>query len=248
MKKPNRIARKGDSAPARAQVKRGPSTAAKSIRKAAATPAANARKAKPSPESTFADAIGLGESPHGAYVCEVELGPDAHQTLYRRGDGFTLVVSMLSVRDGGAWRTWDEWSEQHPGVSVRSLPKSRLRQQKFADKLSRSQVIAWLWENMGSVVIPEDFAESFRPLGIVHHTSKKMVRESFYELAQLALKDRPQAEERARASFDVMNVATALGFTEEAAQAATILNSFNAAFAAENGLRDMLAAGLAMKS
>ena len=241
MKKPNRIARKGDTARNRAQVKHRALTPAKSIRKAARIPSARKpAKPKPSPEAAFAAAIGLKESPHGEHVCEVEHGPGAHQTLYRRGDEFTIVNSCLSVRAGRVWRTWEEWSEINPGVFALDLPADTLRWQEFPEKCQRGEVVAWLFENFGSVAIPEDFAEDFRPLGITGQPSKKQVHASFCRLAEIALKDRPEAEEPAIGSLDLMVVAVALGLKDEGAEAATIFNARNQAVIAENALRGMI--------
>lgn len=307
MKKPNRIARKGDSAPTQAQVKRRADAPVKSNRKPARIPseAENARRAETSrlrtnlqrqlkaagtvslplpillfgarlegffqgvPEaaalSTLAavrdrllpakerelklsaagrESLASKECPHGEHLCEVEHSQGVFQTLYQCGERFTIVDSVLSIRAGRVWRTWEEWSERNPGVAVYGLPKDRLRWQKFAASRDRGEVIAWLWENFDSTAIPAEFAEDFRPLRIVARPDAKQVRGSFCALAQLALKDRPHAEDRACASFDVMNIAAALGLKDEAAEAATVVNAYNVAFTAENSLRDMIDAGL----
>ena len=246
MKKPNRIARKGDTARSRAQAKRRASAPAKPRRPSPRKrTAAKPPKPKPSREAIFAAATGLAESPHGEYVCEVELDAGTWQTLYRRGENeFTLVDTCVTVHDGRYWRTWEEWSEFHPGVLLSSLPRAKVRRKDFPEKLHRGEVIAWLWDHLDSVAIPADFAEDFRPLRIVSPAAKAEVRESFFVLAQSALKAANHTDDMVSAAIDIRNVGMALGLKDEAAEAATIVSANNALHIAANTLDSMLDARL----
>ena len=143
-------------------------------------------------------------------------------------------------RTGRVWRSLVEWSERNPGVAVYGLPNESWRWNYHSEKLHRSQVIAWLWEHLDSVVIPAEFAEEFRPLGISGQPSEKQVRASFCQLAEIAMRDHPQAEELSIVSLHLMIVAAALGLKDEAAEAATIFNAHNQANMAEIALRDKI--------
>jgi hypothetical protein len=240
----------GNPARTRAQAKRRASAPAKSNRQAAQKQTA-AKPAKPrqSGEEALAAAIGLEETPHGEHVCEVEHNAGAWQTLYRRGeDEFTLVNTCMAVHDGRYWRTWEEWSERHPGILLSSLPSAKVRRHDIPEKLHRGEVIAWLWENFGFVAIPADFADDFRPHCIVKSPAKAALRESFLELAHCVMKDCRTEEDTAAAAFDVMNVAAALGFKDEAQRAAMVTNCHNASTVAANALHAMLEAGLKSES
>ncbi|MEQ1852276.1 MAG: hypothetical protein ABMA01_11865 [Chthoniobacteraceae bacterium] len=109
-------------------------------------------------------------------------------------------------------------------------------------KLSRGEAIEWIAGCMPMCPVPEEFREDFRPLSIPPPPSTKGVRESFLHLAGVALKECANVEDRAPAALSIMQVATALGFKDEAREAATIVNAYNAAECAASSLADMLAA------
>lgn len=206
-----------------------------------------AKPAKPSQsgEEALAAAVGLEESPNGEYLCSTEHLDGTEQTLRVQDGKYVLETSRVELRDGREWLSWDQWSERHPGIAPWGIHGGCTRQTGLSTKtLTRQEVVAWLDKNRGSVVIPPDFVEEFRPAGVAWKTTADDARKSFYDLAGLALKHCGDGEELAGCSISLMHIATALGLKEEAALAAKIINCHNAATSAANGLAGIIEAGL----
>lgn len=235
MKKPNQIARKGDTARNGAQAKRRAIAPVKTNRKATRKPAA----------STIAPAE--PDTP-GKMLAEWEDGPCLVQALYLREEAYYLITRVRMFWDGRAWRTFDEWwpvsaatSQDLPGIMA---DQRWSHWEDSRKRVSRAEALAWLSEHHGETVIPEEFVHDLRPLTKIAAAEPDDVRAEFRFLVRELLKAGSDDTQRRFRIMAIMTVANALGFMEEALAAATIVNAHNASVDAETTLSCLADSGL----